>query len=299
MTHQPMLGIGIGDALGMPFETLPHFSSALTGWDGQTFLDAPTDPESGYSHGLKAGQWTDDTQMSICLAESLVACPTYKPEDAAQRYLAWFNSGDARGIGGATRRACEKLNQGTPWTESGTQGSMGSGTAMRAIPLGIAYRNAYIQELREAAYQDASITHQNDAAKEASFIVAYVARHLALSHIHLPVELFASLLSEGSRVGNAITKAEKARTQDDMLAIGTGGSCYEVVGTALACLRTTQTYEEAVTQAIRLGGDTDTRAAIVGGWAGITREIPEAWIKQVERPDLLMALDASLLALSR
>jgi len=90
------------------------------------------------------------------------------------------------------------------------------------------------------------------------------------------------------------SSALTAQTQTEMLAIGAGGSCHEIVGTALACLLTTSTYEEAVTTAIRLGGDTDTRAAVVGGWAAITREIPKKWVREVEGAEMLMALDQRL-----
>ena len=72
-----------------------------------------------------------------------------------------------------------------------------------------------------------------------------------------------------------------------LLGCGVGAS-------ALACLLTTTTFKGAVVKAIRLGGDTDTRAAIVGGWAGITREIPQAWIDGVEDAGHLTYLDAQL-----
>ena len=126
-----LLGLAIGDALGMPFEGLPS-------WVVGPVLDRIQGfHESGHRE-LGAGQWTDDTQMTLCLVRSLVRCGRLDPEDVAREYLGWFQSGDVRGIGGTTKSAMARLEAGAGWHESGTAGeyAAGNGTAMRAAPLG-------------------------------------------------------------------------------------------------------------------------------------------------------------------
>jgi ADP-ribosyl-[dinitrogen reductase] hydrolase len=129
-----LLGGAIGDALGMPFETYLVNNPLLVGWDGKTFLPSE-------HHGLKAGQWTDDSQMSILVAESLIKNNGFNPDDLAKRYEEWFFSGTARGWGKTTMMAVTNLQNGKHWSESGIAGSLGNGTAMRAAPFGIYFRN--------------------------------------------------------------------------------------------------------------------------------------------------------------
>jgi len=137
----PLLGLAIGDALGMPFETAPRSRPDLLDWDGRSFRN------SDDYHGLNPGQWTDDTQMSLALSRTLIEHQQYVPEAAALAYRQWFE-GDCRGIGGSTKRAMEKLCRGVPWTESGTPGAEGNGTAMRAAPFWFASNSPAVQTQR-------------------------------------------------------------------------------------------------------------------------------------------------------
>lgn len=87
-----LLGCAIGDALGKFAESkLPNYQPLLD-WDGRTFLP------SEY-HGLAANAYTDDTQMSIMIAESLIENKGFDPDDLAKRYVDWIVSGRARGYG--------------------------------------------------------------------------------------------------------------------------------------------------------------------------------------------------------
>ncbi len=106
-----LLGLAIGDALGQPFEFCSMEKIVASGWKkGFT--------KSGVWN-LQPGQWTDDTKMALCIANSLVINQEFNPEDLAKRYVAWVNSGDIRGIGLTCERAISRLRTGVPITESG------------------------------------------------------------------------------------------------------------------------------------------------------------------------------------
>ncbi len=77
-----LLGLAAGDALGTTLEFRTPGSFAPL-----------TDMAEGGPFGLKAGQWTDDTSMALCLAESLVACGTFNARDQMDRYVRWWREG--------------------------------------------------------------------------------------------------------------------------------------------------------------------------------------------------------------
>jgi ADP-ribosyl-[dinitrogen reductase] hydrolase len=128
-----LLGTAVGDALGVPFETKLVNYPELVNWDGKSFLGSE-------HHDLKPGQYSDDTQMSIEVAESLVN-KGFDPEDLSKRYVEWLTSGRTRGYGKTTLLAVHNLMKGKHWSQSGVPGSYGNGTAMRAAPFGVYFRD--------------------------------------------------------------------------------------------------------------------------------------------------------------
>src|SRR5271169_5066326 len=154
-----LVGCAIGDALGNPFEMRPAASPMLTQWDGLF-------KAGGTFWKGEAGQYTDDTLMSMALAASLIEHRGYDPEDVSKKYLAWMESGNTRGIGGTTAFALHRVKLGAAWNESGLTHNAdgtetgGNGTAMRASPIGIYYRDD-LAKLLEVAMTDASITHNS------------------------------------------------------------------------------------------------------------------------------------------
>src|SRR5208283_2200025 len=162
-----LLGGAIGDALGVFAESKPADYEPLLVWNGTDFLGSE-------HHGLLPGQFSDDTQMSQMVAQSLVDNDGFNPEDLSVRYVDWIVSGRARGYGKTTLAAIGNLFSGIHWSESGIEGSYGNGTAMRAAPIGIYFRNDLTQ-LIEVATLDAKITHNSDEAIAGSIAIAMTA----------------------------------------------------------------------------------------------------------------------------
>ena len=300
-----LVGCAIGDALGNPFEMRPAISPLLKEWDGQ-FKAGGT-----FWYG-EPGQYTDDTLMSIALSASLIEHQGYNPEDAAAKYLAWMESGNTRGIGTTTAASLTHLKWGASYLESGLINNPdgtpvgGNGTAMRASPIGLVYRND-LMKLMEASLQDAAITHNSLEPKMGSVAVALGTALLATrvstpksvlwditdvlydSYVRAKLKLTQSWLEQGTDLATIATEA--------LADIGTTGYVPETVGAAFFCLGATDNFKDAVIMAVKGGGDTDTTAAIVGALAGTwygLEGIPQEY-HSVENFNLLDGLTQELI----
>jgi len=300
-----LTGQAVGDAMGMPFEMSPCHSRQLLTWNGE-FLDGRNSP---YTKNLKAGQWTDDTMMAKALAESLWAEKTYSPADAARRYLAWFQSGDLRGIGTSTQEAMQKLASGLPWSQSGTPGAEGNGTAMRAAPIGLFFR-LNIQAAVEMAAIDARLTHQSLEAEAGSMAVAAGVASLlrgatpqtfinkVLEWIPEKTQMRFRLMAAAARTLPHRPERELAEAICDM---GAAAHVIQTVPAAFMAVSSTKNFRDAVRAAILAGGDTDTTAAIAGALAGTYYGIEQVapFLEKVEAAQELRDLEQNLFSAAR
>lgn len=289
-----LLGTAVGDALGVPFETKLANYELLVAWDGQSYLGSE-------HHRLKPGQYSDDTQMSLMVAESLIENHAFNPDDLAERYVDWIVSGRARGYGKTTLLAVQNLVNGKHWSESGIAGSYGNGTAMRAAPFGIYFRND-LQSLISICKMDSSITHASDEAEAGSIAIGVAAYYAVnreteglldeLWRILPDSKVKSTIYSLDSLIDSPYITPEQA-----LRVIGTKADVRQTVPAALYCFLKFDNYHDAVFAAIKAGGDTDTTAAIVGalfgakfGMKGINRDL----IRAVEESDRLVELDSQL-----
>ena len=297
-----LVGCAIGDALGNPFEMKPAASPFLTKWDGLF-------KAGGTFWKGEAGQYTDDTLMSMALAASLLEHKGFDAEDVAKKYLAWYESGNTRGIGTTTASAIVRLQLGARWQESGIthmpdgEPAGGNGTAMRASPIGLFYRNDPMN-LMKSAMADASITHNAHEPKMGSVAVALAVGFLANgthSNVGVLDEVKGVLANSEvkSRLEMAYQLLEEQVPADQALAtLGTSGYVVETVASAFYCFAATDSFKDAVVMAVKAGGDTDTTAAIVGALAGTyygLDAVPSEYKDQVENFDLLQALTDELM----
>jgi ADP-ribosyl-[dinitrogen reductase] hydrolase len=302
-----LVGCAIGDALGQSFEMLPANNLQLQNWDG-FFREGAT-----FWKRTNRYQYSDDTLMTMVLSASLLEKNGFDPEDVAKKYLAWYNSGNTRGIGSTTAGSIMHLKLGATWQESGATHMHdgrpvgGNGTAMRVSPIGLYYRKDPIA-LMKFAMMDASITHNSFEPKMGSVAVALavamlanrtstpesvsyeVTDILADSEVKTKIELAQKWLEQGTDLSTVHFEA--------LAEIGTSGYVAETVGAAFYCLGATDNFRDAVVVAVRAGGDTDTTAAIVGAMAGTyygLDSIPSEYKDQVENFELLQALTDELI----
>lgn len=302
-----LLCTAIGDALGMPFEGLKSDNESLVNWNGKSFLPSRKRPPSFYGSSLdvKPGQFTDDSQMSIMVAESLIEHKKFNPKDLSERYVDWIYSGRARGFGGTTKKAVDALKEGAHWTKSGVDGSIGNGTAMRAAPFGAFYSKRDFSDMYHTVKIDSAITHRSADAEAGALAIA-IATYLicrkteselpAFLAVHLPEsEVKKQIFVAYDLATSDLKKTVEPRTALSML--GTRADVRQTVPASLYCLWRFDNYVDAVVAAIRAGSDSDTTAAIVGAMFGAKTklsDIPSEWVKQVESSSYLRELDSKL-----
>jgi ADP-ribosyl-[dinitrogen reductase] hydrolase len=130
-----LLGLAAADAVGTTLEFRPPGS-----------FDPLTDMLGGGPFRLQAGQWTDDTSMALCLAESLVERGGFDPADQLQRYVRWYREGHLSSkpycfdIGNTVRGALVRFEEtGEPYCGSTDPYSAGNGSIMRLAPVPLFY----------------------------------------------------------------------------------------------------------------------------------------------------------------
>lgn len=296
--HGCLLGLAVGDALGMPVEGMRASSIRSRLGRVRDFMDAPW-------RLLKAGQWTDDTMMALCQARSIVERGGVDQEDTAREFLAWFKSGEWRGIGGATYDSMQRLLQGVPPEESGMRGEMaaGNGAAMRIAPVGLA-DCLNLERLREDCRAVAVITHDNPEAVAGAQAVAFAVARGVRGDLD-PAELISETVdfigpcrvSERLQTAAAFL-AKEMDTEEALARLGTSGYVVETVASAFfAFLRTPDDFEETVCRAVEAGHDADTTAAVAGAISGAhlgLEAIPRRWREGVEAAAEILDLAARL-----
>lgn len=288
-----LLGTAVGDALGVPFETKLVNFEPLIAWDGKTYLGSE-------HHKLLPGQYSDDTQMSLMVAESLIDNHGFNPDDLSARYVDWMVSGRWRGHGKTTMFALQNLVDGKHWSESGIAGSLGNGTAMRAAPFGVYFRND-IQSLVNIVKIDSSITHASDDAEAGALAIALTAAFAVNKDLDNLLDRLVEYLPD-SKVKSSIASLDSLVSSEHINAaqalrvLGTKANVKETVPAALYCFLKFNDYHEAVVAAIRAGGDTDTTAAIVGALIGARdgMKVIDRSFYSIEDFDYLVELDSKL-----
>jgi ADP-ribosyl-[dinitrogen reductase] hydrolase len=272
-----LLGLAVGDAIGTTVEFKARGS-----------FPPVTDMVGGGAFNLKPGQWTDDTSMALCLAESLVEKNGFDPLDQMNRYLAWYESGylSSTGvcfdIGNATRQALEKFKAtGKSMSGSTHPSSAGNGSLMRLAPVAMFYAPS---RAKAQAYAGKS-SRTTHGAKECVDACTLFAGMLvsALSGAEKETILFESSVSE--IVSEKILAIARGEYRDKPVQhIRGNGYVVDALEAALWCFYTTDTFSEAVLAAANLGDDADTTAAIcgqiAGAWYGRSL-IPTPWLDKL------------------
>lgn len=282
-----LLGLACGDAVGTTVEFSPRGS-----------FTPLTDMVGGGPFGLKAGQWTDDTSMAMCLAESLVRCGGFDARDQMNRYVNWYqhgywsSTGTCFDIGNATRGALNNyLTTGEPLAGNDDPGSAGNGSIMRLAPVVLRYQDA--PDMLEMAVLSSLTTHAAAECLDACRLFATVlARALDGQSKEEVLNLgTVSVCSEGLRGIAEGSYLSKSRDQIQ----GTGYVVHSLEA-ALWCFATTHTFADAVLAAANLGDDADTTAAVVGQVAGAfygASGLPAHWLERLhQRADIEQLADA-------
>ena len=263
------LGQLIGDALGAQVEFKSPAQIAAAWPDGVREL------RDGGTWDILAGQITDDSEMALALARSMVAAGTYDHAAAFAAYVEWSRS-NPFDMGNATAQA---LMFGTPSRETQANGSL-----MRCAPLGIrAVRSP--SEAQAWAEADSRLTHPHEIPTAAVRVFVQTIAHAIETgaDAHGVHSTALELASDAPRpVREALRDAAMAAPPD---AHGpSAGWVLVALQNAFHQLLTAPTFEQAMVGTIALGGDTDTNAAIAGALFGAVcgvDELPNEWVTTV------------------
>ncbi len=270
-----LLGTFVGDALGMPFEGLGHAS-------------IPAELEMMEARQGR-GTYTDDTQMMIALAESLIVRSRVDADHLARAFLDAYDPD--RGYGGGTRRVFELWRSGVPVaTAAGQifhgQGSRGDGAAMRVAPVAVCFRDDHERLCVEAA-ASARITHANSVGVDGAVVQAAAIGAALRGEDVLAAARAAAKTAELRRALDEVEALlEVPRMPGEVHArLGSSAAAGEAVPAALYSALAHDRFESALRFAVRLGGDTDTVAAMAGAVAGARDGydmIPTRWLAALE-----------------
>lgn len=273
-----LVGTFVGDALGMPFEGMP--ATAI-----------PPRVEMRDAR-LGRGTYTDDTEMMIALAESLLRCDVVDEEDVARSFSAAYDP--KRGYGAGTRRVFELWQRGVPVREAagqlfGGQGSLGNGAAMRIAPVAVRFADDPVL-LDVQARRSARVTHAHAVGVDAAAVQAATIAAAALDEPLLETARQAARTEElRSRLDQVAELRSRAAEPEEVYAeLGTSSNAQESVPAAIYAALQGTDFASAVIFAVRCGGDTDTVAAMSGAIAGARfghGAIPRGWLDALEDDD--------------
>ncbi|MDI6785756.1 MAG: ADP-ribosylglycohydrolase family protein [bacterium] len=282
-----MLGTFVGDALGMPVE----------GYSMEAIKDQFGEIREMLETRAGKGTYTDDTEMMIGTAESLIECRGFNGEHMAKCFLENYH--ENRGYGGGTKKALSLIRDGELWHKAGEKvvsgGSYGNGSAMRMAPIGILYFKDE-ENLRKVAHQASLITHAHTLGKDAAAIQAFAVAKAIQGNPNsaLKKEAFIDALINFAETSELKTRLESIKlimnhnvSREKIVSIlGHSSVSFESVPASIySFLKYPDSFEEAVVYAISLGGDTDTIGAMTGAISGAflgIEEIPERWLNQLE-----------------
>jgi ADP-ribosylglycohydrolase len=285
-----LIGLAACDALGTTVEFHPPGS-----------FQPLTDIVGGGPFGLKPGQWTDDTSMALCLAESLIKKQGFDPVDQLERYVRWYREGHLSStgrcfdIGGTTSGALHRFEQThDPYCGSTNPRAAGNGSIMRLAPVPLFFASRP-EEAIERSGDSSRTTHGAQVCIDAcrylgGLIVGAVnsaGKDELLSETYCPV---AGHWEQHPLVPEIENIARGSFKRKEPPEIKGTGYVVQSLEAALWAFHKGKDFREGALLAVNLGDDADTTGAVYGQIAGAFygyEGMPERWRSTVAQADML------------
>lgn len=290
-----LVGQAVGDALGAPYEFGPAGKLSAFLNSSKTSRHAGVGPMlGGGGFGWKPAEFTDDTQMALCIAESLLSNDlSYNPADIFERFVHWADT--ARDVGTTTASA---LFSGHNHFDAAAIGhakrgySGGNGSVMRVSPIGIWGVNVSAEQTFDTAFNQARLTHYDEKGALCAGLAAVMIRGAIVGEVITPEGMmeYAIETMMSSKTAQKFFDGKTERFAYSVLndyspaepnaefLEGSNGSAWVCLAQAFWALKESfeiqdisekpQRFENAVVTAVDLGGDTDTVACVTGALAG-------------------------------
>ncbi len=277
-----LLGLAAGDALGvtLEFQSREQVRRSYPGGHREIVGGGP--------FGLQAGQWSDDTAMTLAVAQGIIESPADPVEAVGRRFMAWYKS-DPPDVGNTCRLALEAFRQSGRWEEASAavrqqlgERAAGNGALMRTLPTALAYGPETAQALRIAR-----MTHPHPESDAA--VVCYHRMVDAILREGAGKEdAFAAGVAAAGPLQERLTRVPRLQEPE----VRSGGYVVETLEAALWAFLTTDSLEDCIVTAVNLGDDADTVGAVAGGLAGAfygPGAVPRRWSVVLKQRDQLEA----------
>lgn len=292
-----LIGLAAGDAVG----TTVEFKSPGS-------FPPMTDMVGGGPFGLKVGQWTDDTSMALCLAESLVTCGEFNASDQMERYVLWWKEGHLSSngrcfdIGNTVSRALGKyIDTGEPYAGSTDTRSAGNGSLMRLAPVPLFFASDPAKAIA-MSMESSKTTHGAQTCLDAcryfgGLIVGAIlgaSKEDLLSERYEPVQGVWETIPLCPEIDDIACGSFKRKNPPEILG---SGYVVESLEAALWAFYRSSDFKEGCLRAVNLGNDADTTGAIYGQIAGAcygVSDIPASWRECLSHIDLINRLALNL-----
>ncbi|MGC1146607.1 ADP-ribosylarginine hydrolase Tri1 [Pantoea agglomerans] len=286
-----LMGLAVGDAVGTTLEFQARDSYHIY------------DMVGGGPFNLKAGEWTDDTSMALCLAETYIEKNCCDMDLFREKLISWYKTGhnSSNGvcfdIGNTTRYALEQvIKHGSDWLGNNSPGTAGNAALIRHAPVAIFRRKSFIDGWRDASIQSMS-THcapeSIDGCRYFNTILHYLLNGYGKNEAFAPhkMSLLVRLL-----IINAGEYKEKHRDQ-----IRSSGYVIDTLEAALWAVWHTDNFKDAILLAANLADDADSVAATAAQLAGALyglSGIPAEWVDKIVDKDRILSMAEELFHLA-
>jgi ADP-ribosylglycohydrolase len=287
-------GLLVGDALGVPYEF--HRPEQLP-------VDIDMTPPVGFERShrrIPPGTYSDDGAQALCLLATLVEREHLDVADFAARLVDWHDHGylavgqEVFDVGVQTRQAIARLVEGVPPLEAGPSDERrnGNGSLMRVLPLAL-FHTGSDEELVRDAERQSRVTHGHARSRVCCALYCLWARRfLEDGPVADPAAPWRDAVASLRRIlpddGEEREALERHVRPDEPAEGRGGGYVVDSLRSARMIVERHAHYEQAVIAAVKLGHDTDTTAAIVGGIAGVREgigAIPRRWLEAMRGKD--------------
>lgn len=297
-----IVGLLVGDALGVPYEFHPREEIPF-------FEDIEFEPPHWFRRahaGVPIGTYSDDGAQALILLDSLLTCKKFDANHFAEGLVNWYKSG-FMAVGGIvfdvgiqTRQAISNLQTGFPPLTAGpsSERNNGNGSLMRVLPLALWHQGTDL-ELIADAFDQSAVTHGHIRSKLCCALYCLWARRI-LQEVENPwdsaVEKIRGIFAEDTieRI-----EFETEIRPDNLYEVNGSGYVLDSLFSA-KWANGRPNFEETVKAAISLGNDTDTTACIAGGIAGLKfgiNGIPERWTDNLRGKETYEPLLEKLLSI--
>jgi ADP-ribosyl-[dinitrogen reductase] hydrolase len=277
-----LVGSAVGDALGAPFEFGPP--GQFTARFPVPARGAKTEMCGGGPVPRAPGEFTDDTQMALLVATSLLDRDGLDEADLFDRFVRWAEA-EPPDIGNQTRAV---LSSGRPWGVAAAEHfarsghAAGNGSLMRTTPAAIFFSRSGTEATMDAARRISALTHGDPSAGEGCAILSELMRVALEGGDPLAAIPSALALVAGERREPWAAVLAPSWTPAD--ATESNGAVWPTLGQAVWALRHGRDFAGVLRLVVDLGGDTDTVACVAGGLAGAVfgmGGIPSRWASVV------------------